>query len=282
PPFHHRKLNFDSRRVPSIAELVPNQPTAPSRGVPYGIAEDGVQTLEQFVIARYHMNGQVYRHRVRLITDAMIGRGIQLGIELDGIDWLRNLYSFNESDEYLQAYLGWEDERLVRKLLGGPDGYAKTMFQRLQDRHLFKRIFRVDLKDLEPISRQILLEEDPLKRNQIFGEIERGVASIYTNLDEKLIIARVVKQKSAGQTEAAILVKCEDGEPREFRDMSTLFRSIDMAIQDQYLEIYAPQDWSDSDKKRRREQFKQDIHPMVDSLLKARGRLPEDLTINAE
>jgi len=35
---HHCKLLFNSRRVPSIAEPVPNQPTASSQGIPYGIA----------------------------------------------------------------------------------------------------------------------------------------------------------------------------------------------------------------------------------------------------
>jgi len=38
------------------------------------ITQDGVLTLEQFVIARYHMTGQVYRHKIRLITDSMIVR----------------------------------------------------------------------------------------------------------------------------------------------------------------------------------------------------------------
>ena len=38
------------------------------------IAQDGVHAVEQYVLAKYYMTANVYRHRVRLITDTMIGR----------------------------------------------------------------------------------------------------------------------------------------------------------------------------------------------------------------
>lgn len=50
-----------------------------------GIAIDGIHSLEQFVLAKYYMTTQVYRHRIRLITDAMITRAITVGIKNDGI-----------------------------------------------------------------------------------------------------------------------------------------------------------------------------------------------------
>lgn len=46
------------------------------------ISKDGIHVLEQFVLAKYYMTTQVYRHRIRLITDEMIGRAISLGIEV--------------------------------------------------------------------------------------------------------------------------------------------------------------------------------------------------------
>jgi len=49
------------------------------------ISIDGLHTLEQFVLAKYYMTTQVYRHRIRLITDQMIARAISLGIEEDKI-----------------------------------------------------------------------------------------------------------------------------------------------------------------------------------------------------
>ena len=109
-------------------------------------------------------------------------------------------------------------------------------------------------------------------------EIEHAVASTYPGIDEHLIIARVVKQKSAGATQGSVLVTCSDGGPREFRDISTLFKSIDVAIQDQFLQIYAPQEWAEADKKRKREDFRQTILPLVNDLLKARAGLFRDTT----
>jgi HD superfamily phosphohydrolase len=43
------------------------------------VSEDGVHSLEQFVLAKYYLTTQVY-HRARLITDQMITRGLILGI----------------------------------------------------------------------------------------------------------------------------------------------------------------------------------------------------------
>ena len=63
------------------------------------ISIDGLHALEQFVLAKYYMTTQVYRHRLRLITDAMVQRGISLGIDVDGLDWLRTLYSYDGTKE---------------------------------------------------------------------------------------------------------------------------------------------------------------------------------------
>lgn len=48
------------------------------------VRQDGVHTLEQFVLAKYYLT-QVIRHRIRLITDQMLIRAIILGIERDNI-----------------------------------------------------------------------------------------------------------------------------------------------------------------------------------------------------
>jgi HD superfamily phosphohydrolase len=49
------------------------------------IDDDGVNALEQFVLAKYYMTIQVYRHKIRLITDLMTERALRLGIEKDDI-----------------------------------------------------------------------------------------------------------------------------------------------------------------------------------------------------
>lgn len=71
-----------------------------------GIKEEGVHAVEQLIMAKHHMTVQVYRHRVRAITDAMIIRGIELAIK-DGEREMKMLYEYNGSDEYLENYLQW-------------------------------------------------------------------------------------------------------------------------------------------------------------------------------
>ena len=50
------------------------------------IEEDGAFAVEQLIVSKWHMNQQVYGHRVRIITDAMIVRGLNLAIGEDVID----------------------------------------------------------------------------------------------------------------------------------------------------------------------------------------------------
>src|SRR5262249_9951756 len=77
------------------------------------IAQDGVHAVEQFVLAKYYMTANVYRPRVRLITDAMIGRAIKLGIELDRLEQMERLYRFNNTDHFIMNYLQWDDFRFL-------------------------------------------------------------------------------------------------------------------------------------------------------------------------
>lgn len=241
------------------------------------ISEDGTQTLEQFVIARYHMTGQVYRHRLRLITDSMIVRGLSLGIDVDELAWLKDLYSYSETDEYLENYLSWDDERLTRTILSSEtrNGYAKTIFERLANRKLFKQIFTVRVEDLAPHAKSALLEDDPIELNQIQSGLETEVAKIIPEVDERLVIAKIIRLKSPAQTEASVLVVGKDrSSPREFGDASSLFGSINAAIQDQRIDIYAPVTWiDDSDKKQKLEKYQKEIQPMLNDLLKSKSGL---------
>ena len=139
-----------------------------------GITSDGVYALEQFIIARYHMNTQVYRHRVRQITDSMIVRAIELGMEVDGHQWLKDLYNYEDNDEYRENYLSWDDEKLLLKMVDDstPQGPSKTIFQSLVVRELFKEIFRIKYNELDLLSRNALLSLDAAKKKEITRGIE--------------------------------------------------------------------------------------------------------------
>src|SRR5665213_228476 len=154
------------------------------------IADDGVNSVEQFVLAKYYMNVQVYHHKIRLITDEMVKRGIGLGISEDKISWLKALYTYDGSDAHLEEYLRWHDEKLVLEILSSrtPDGYAKKIFDDLANRKLLQCIFSANEKEFE--------SEAPEVRHRIFTKsddlcnaLENKVAAEY-RYDRHFVIVR--------------------------------------------------------------------------------------------
>jgi uncharacterized protein len=236
------------------------------------ISIDGIHALEQFVLAKYYMTTQVYRHKIRLITDQMIERAIGLGIEEDRVEWLKALYSFDGSAEYIQNYMQWSDDRLVNEILGSatPDGYAKRIFRRLQDRQLFKCIFDVDKNDFP----------DSNVRNFVFGDskdfykpLEKWVAEQF-KLDSNEVIAYTIKFDSAARTESEIPVIYRM-KTTVFHDESTLFASVDQKIREQRFQIYAPIKFQDEkDKKKRLREFKNWILESIGKMADPQTSLP--------
>jgi uncharacterized protein len=229
---------------------------------------DGIHALEQFVLAKYYMTTQVYRHRIRLISDAMLVRGISLGIEQDKIPWLTTLYSYQDSDDYVREYLTWNDDRLTTMLLdtSAPDGYAKRMFGDLAGRRLLKRIFTARPQDFgDPAIRKFVFEAE----NEFLQKVEQAVGVQY-QFDPKLVIANKFKLKSvrsqAATSEGEIIVLHPRGR-RSFHEESTLFRSINEAIEEQYVEIYAPFAYADEREKRKRlREFESEILVLIEKL----------------
>jgi HD superfamily phosphohydrolase len=163
------------------------------------ISSDGVHVLEQFVLAKYYMSTQVYRHRIRLITDEMIGRAIGLGIDVDRIGWLKQLYSYDGSADYIREYMEWNDERLTTKILEeSPETYACSIFQRLRDRRLLKCIFDVDHNDLtDPSSKMMVFTGS----DDFHRPLEKLIAE-HWGYDKNLVICSPVTFKSAAKTES--------------------------------------------------------------------------------
>jgi HD superfamily phosphohydrolase len=232
----------------------------------------GIYAIEQFVLAKYHMSTQVYRHKIRLITDSMIGRALELGIEHDSLSWLRDLYAYNGSPEFISNYLGWDDARLVTEICRSKNTLTRELFLRLKERRLLKIVFDIPLPEVEdPKVRNFLAELR--KRNDFRTRLEQDVSDY---LSKKLgmavppheVIARTYAIKSVREesrnNEGKIMILSEDGSRASFEEKSTLFRSIDQKWNDQFLQVYAPVVYEDDVKKRRmKEEFAQDIGRIV-------------------
>jgi HD superfamily phosphohydrolase len=213
------------------------------------ISIDGLHTLEQFVLAKYYMTTQVYRHRIRLITDQMIARAITIGIEEDKIGWLRDLYSYDGTTAFINNYVTWGDDRLVTEVVHHQkDSLIKEMFDRLEERRLFKCILDVNIKDFP----------DPSTRNFVFA----GSKEFYKPLEKRVakefgfnpihVIAYGVNFEPATRTESEIPVLHRQTKPTLFNDESALFQSADQKIREQHFHIYAPVEYAGDEKQKRK------------------------------
>lgn len=233
------------------------------------VADDDIHSLEQFVLAKYYMTTQVYRHKVRLITDQMIVRALLLGINVDGIDWLRRIYAYDGSSEQLQEWLKWSDELLISSICNPstPDGYAKCIFNSLQDRALFKRIYHKRVREFSPLVRDKITQSF----RGVQKLLEQAVAGMI-DLDHNLVIAhrytiQSVREQSR-DSEGSIMVSREAGLPVSFEEESVLFHSIDEAQKDEWLDVFAPVKFKDDrDRRLRMKELDKRITEAVESIV---------------
>jgi HD superfamily phosphohydrolase len=220
------------------------------------IKEDGIHAIEQFVLAKYYLTSNVYRHKVRLITDQMITRAIVLGVERDGSEKLEDLYAFDNSDAFVKRYLHWDDARFMETFCptnGTRQGKCQVMLQRLRDRRLLKRVFRARPREFSVGIRESVSKlgkpEMALKRQAIEARIAELLSSHDgVGVDADFVIAHSFNIKSvrtqARNDDVGILV-ATSGDPQRFEDESALFRSIDEGENEESFEVYAPAVWSD-------------------------------------
>ena len=110
------------------------------------ITEEGLFAVEQLILAKHHMTQQVYAHRVRVITDFMIVRGLELAIE-DGVDEIKELFSYDGTCEFVDNYITYDDNRVFDVMINCFQSRPNLIFKRLRERRLFKEIVRLPLTD---------------------------------------------------------------------------------------------------------------------------------------
>lgn len=247
------------------------------------IVRDGVHSLEQYILAKYYLTTQVYRHKVRLITDNMLKRAIKLAVQKDKIKELIDLYTYKENNKYVNNYLDWDDNR-VASLLIQPEHrkeISSRIFFRLINRELYKRVFSESIDFLENIITKSDFQE---LYDKIKEDIESEIAEF---LNSKLCNCRISKEevilnyfniksvrvqsRDSEDTEAAILVNTGD-KPSYFEDESVLFKSIDERGQEEWIECYAPVTFKDkSERKRINKQMKEKTKIIIEKHIKKQG-----------
>ncbi len=141
-----------------LEKLIESCCIADRKETPLAISNKGIYALEQLMLARYHMTQQVYWHRVSLISNEMIVRGITLAINGRNRR-MTKLYKYPKkgriSDEnyekkkkdFIQNYLDYHDEKIVDLLRNCNQKKASVIFNRLYNRELFKMIAEIRFKD---------------------------------------------------------------------------------------------------------------------------------------
>jgi len=245
---------FDIDRLHNTLEKVEDSSGLKS----LAINEDGIHALEQYIMAKYYMNTQIYRHRLRRITDAMLTRAIELGIVEDQLQFLKDLYLYDGSEEYLENYKKWDDEKVLREIIKNGKGKSYEIVLNLKERKLFKEIYN---QNLSKFSERIRERIDNLS-NEEKKEIEERIGELL-GFNRCYIIIDVYKIKSAKEeiySEGEIQVRRKG----TFREESTLFKSIDEAMQDKFIAIYAPASWTtDVDKDKKKRDWKEKIEQII-------------------
>jgi hypothetical protein len=141
----------------------------------------------------------------------------------------------------------------------------------MADRELLKCIFSMKEKEFENVAPEI--------RHSVFTKpadlckaLEKMVEEKY-KFETNFVIAKIVKIKPATQTESEIMV-LRPSQPTPFHEESTLFSSVDEAIREQRIEVYAPAHYDERDKKKQHRDFHNEILDMILQLANPQASLP--------
>jgi len=239
-----------------------------------GISDDGIKALEQYLLAKYYLSTQVYRHRVRLITDQVLIRSIIVGIENDNIQKMRKIFEYKEGNiQYLEYYKRWNDFKFIQVF--GPEGKHKksrcaNMFNNLMSRKLLKQIYFNKLVNLSSDVRLTLRSISKPDKKDMRKKIEKEIAKILENVlgrkvDEDFVIlhsyiTELIDHKSENDIGKLLVVPSytldyinskNDSSKQEkrsafrlFEEESVLYKTIEEGLKDEKIAIYAPVEYS--------------------------------------
>ncbi len=210
------------------------------------ISSEGIHALEQLLLAKQHMIQQVYHHRVRSISDAMIIRGIELAIDEENQE-LKQLYRYDGTPEFIENYMEYHDERLIDILKQRDKEKACNIFKRLYERRLFKIIGEVSLNNIKnPIDKRRLYQADD---DQIRKWEERIAEDLEIDPNDVIVKKLQIRNPNYGSQsysfniEAIIIFDEKQSDSRSLSDYEIILArlpsdEIDLEI----VQVYAPRD----------------------------------------
>lgn len=215
------------------------------------IDESAVYAVEQLILAKHHMTMQVYRHKVRCITDAMIEEAINKAVE-EGNDAVKGIYEYDGSDEWLNKYMLWHDELLLQEF-SQDDRYpvSQEYFEMLRERRLFKRIFECRIDEIESSVTKDRFSQ-PSSNADFYADIRQQVAEAIGEQKEFVLVKHIgIKDptfRSPGHklTPEAVMVSTQKGLKKLNEIPYLLINQNTSQSSIEYVHIYARRDNWDS------------------------------------
>lgn len=228
------------------------------KGRTLGISQEGIYAVEQLLLAKYHMNAQVYQHRIRRITDAMLVRGIELGIKT-GMRKLTELFHIHDSKGFIEKYENWNDRTLTELMLKNSTGAALEYFRRTRERKLLKEVFSIKIdnvsfsdgvlfESIKHIS-EIQIQELAREAAHIFSDSNNTINPEMVIIDKQTISNPTFKTPGVKIDSNTIMVKTKT-ERKPFTEVSSVFRNNGIDPDIEMLYIYLPLDWLENKNER--------------------------------
>ncbi len=233
-----------------------------------GIKRDGVYAVEQFLLARYHMRVQVYFHRVRRITDAMLVRGAELAVD-EGVAELRA--TFMADGFSLDSFLKSNDFRLAEVVLDRSKGGARVIFENLRLRNLWKEMFKFPLlkEDFpDEVERQSLRELDDKRTRRLERELAENIfktESEYVIVDKQTVRNPTFRDPMPKLDPESLIVLTKKGEVLQrdsFGQVSLIFDNPGTLLQE-WLYVYAPFEGSKEQRKKFVDKYKETVREIL-------------------
>lgn len=215
-----------------------------------GIHEEGVHAVEQMLLAKYHMNTQVYQHRIRRIADAMITRGIEHALK-EGVTEIKRLYDFIDTGDFLNKYLQYDDNKLISVILSAGKELSQEYFKRITRRQLFKEVFFIEINDRN-FPDAILLDNVRNISGEKISQIEKEIVNIFSSLgiidhnfvivDKQSFINPTFKSPRIKIDTSTIMVALKEKRREVFFEVSAIFSNRAIDPEKEILYIYCPLD----------------------------------------
>lgn len=232
-----------------------------------GIDEGGVHAVEQFLLARYHMRVQVYFHRVRRITDAMLVRGIEVTVE-QGVTPVRAVYMCEEPT--LDSFLESDDFRLSEAVICST-AMSRGIFEALRRRNLWKEMFAFSLSEdkafPDDLERQSLRELDRNRTRRLEEVLAREVFYIspeYVIVDKQTARNPTFRDPVPRFDPDSLIVLAKEGNVvrrKGFEQVSVVFANPAEPFRE-WIYVYAPYDGTKEERKefsRKREEIVREV-----------------------